>query len=97
MYLSMLNAIPSDPECGPLLTKQSFPWLLEVNTTFFTFSPRHYCMFVAPATAPMTTVGDPTDPEGTKRPKEDPILACAHIFKCEALAQVVWQPIGMVL
>ena len=44
-------------------------------------------MFVAPATAPMTTVGDPTDPEGTKRPKEDPILACAHIFKPVIVAE----------
>ena len=29
----------------------------------------------------MTTVGDSTDPKGTKRPNEDPILVSAHIFK----------------
>ena len=29
----------------------------------------------------MATVGDSTDPKGTKRPNEDPILVSAHIFK----------------
>ena len=29
----------------------------------------------------MATIGDSTDPQGTKRPNEDPLLHCAHIFK----------------
>ena len=29
----------------------------------------------------MATTGDPTDPRGTQRPKEDPIRQSAHIFK----------------
>ena len=42
----------------------------------------------APTNAPiavlhpfMAVIGDSTDPQGTTRPKEDPILVCAHIFK----------------
>ena len=29
----------------------------------------------------MATVGDSTDPKGTKRPNKNPILVSAHIFK----------------
>ena len=29
----------------------------------------------------MATTGDPTDPRGTKRPNEDPILVSAHTFR----------------
>ena len=29
----------------------------------------------------MATVGDPTDPRGTKRPNEDPILVSTHTFR----------------
>ena len=29
----------------------------------------------------MAIIGDPTDPQGTKRPNEDPTLVCAHTFK----------------
>ena len=29
----------------------------------------------------MATVGDPTDPRGTKRPNKDPILVSTHIFR----------------
>ena len=29
----------------------------------------------------MATVGDPTDPRGTKRPNKDPILVSTHTFR----------------
>ena len=35
----------------------------------------------------MATIGDSTDPKGTKRPNEDPILVSAHMFKPVIVAE----------
>ena len=35
----------------------------------------------------MATTGDPTDPRGTKRPCEDPILESTHTFRPVIIAE----------
>ena len=40
----------------------------------------------------MATTGDPTDPRGTKRPNEGPILESAHTYKPVLIAERPFRP-----
>ena len=62
---------------GRLLTKQ--PHL--GNRTNVSKQRNVFMHELPQATLIMATIGDSTDPKGTKRPNEDPILVSAHIFK----------------
>ena len=62
---------------GRLLTKQ--PHL--GNRTNVSKQRNVFMHELPQATLIMATIGDSTDPKGTKRPNKDPILVSAHIFK----------------